>query len=99
VLFQVLNVLLGVGFGLLFLNTPLAIVVYFALPAAWGILTSSVQALHSTGNWLDPSTAWDNLTNATMTGTTWAQVAAATAAWVLLPVALGTVRVLRSAVS
>jgi ABC-2 type transport system permease protein len=99
VLFQVLNVLLGVGFGLLFLNTPLAIVVYFALPTAWGILTSSVHALHSTGDWLDPSTAWNNLTNATMSGTTWAQVATAAAVWVLLPVAVGGIRVLRSAVS
>jgi ABC-2 type transport system permease protein len=99
VLFQVLNVLLGVGFGLLFLNTPLAVVVYFALPTGWGILTSSVHALHSTGDWLDPSTAWNNLTNATMTGTTWAQVATAAAVRVLLPVAAGAVRVLRSAVS
>lgn len=99
VLFQVLNVLLGVGFGLLFLNTPVAIVVYFALPTGWGILTSTVHALHSTGDWLNPSTAWDNLTNATMTGTTWAQVATAAAVWVLLPVAAGTIRVRRSAVS
>jgi hypothetical protein len=34
-----------------------------------------------------------------MTGTTWAQVAAAAAVWVLLPVAVGGIRVLRSAVS
>ena len=99
VLFQVLNVLLGIGFGLLFLSTPLAIVVYFALPTGWGILTSSVHALHSAGDWLNPSTAWNNLTNATMTGTTWAQVATAATVWVLLPVAAGTVRVLRGAVS
>jgi hypothetical protein len=45
---------------------------------------------------LDPPTGWNNLTNTTITGTTWAQVATATAVWVLLPVALGAVRVLRS---
>jgi ABC-2 type transport system permease protein len=98
-LFQVLSVLLGVGFGLLFLNTPVAIVVYFALPTGWGILTSSVHALHSTGNWLDTATAWDNLTNATMTSTTWAQVATATAVWVLLLLVAGTARVQRTAIS
>jgi ABC-2 type transport system permease protein len=96
---NVLSVLLGVGFGLLFLNTPVAIVVYFALPTGWGILTSSVHALHSTGNWLDTATAWDNLTNATMTSTTWAQVATATAVWVLLLLVAGTARVQRTAIS
>lgn len=84
--------LLGIGFGLLFLNTAIAIVVYFAPPAGWSILTSSIHALHSTGDWLNPATAWDHLTNAIMTGTTWAQTAAAAAIWILLPVAAGTAR-------
>jgi len=43
---------------LLFLNTPVAIVVYFALPTAWGILTSGVDALNGVGDWGNPSTAW-----------------------------------------
>jgi ABC-2 type transport system permease protein len=98
-LFQVLNVLLGIGFGLLFLNTPVAIVVYFVLPSGWAILTSSVHALHSTGSWLDPSTAWGHLSNATVTGTTWAQVLTAAAVWILLPAAVGSARVLRGAIS
>lgn len=84
-------------FGLL--NTPVAIVVYFALPTAWGILTSSIKALHSTGHWLDTSTAWAHLPNATMTGTTWAQVATAAAVWVVLPAAAGFARVRRSMIS
>jgi ABC-type transport system involved in multi-copper enzyme maturation permease subunit len=99
VLFQVLNVLLGIGFGLVFLNTPFAIVFYFVLPTAWGIITSSAHALNSTGDWLDPSTAWGHLTDATMTAVTWAQVTASSAVWVLLPLAIGTARVLRKAVS
>ena len=43
--FQILNLLLGVGFGLLFRNTPVAVVVYFVIPTAWSILTSAVSAL------------------------------------------------------
>jgi len=45
------------AFGLLFRSTPVAIVVYFAAPTAWSILTSTVSALAGTGRWLDPSTA------------------------------------------
>jgi MFS family permease len=77
----------------------LAIVIFFALPTAWGILTSSIRALHSTGQWLDTSTAWAHFPNATMTGTTWAQVATAAAVWVVLPTAAGFTRVLRSVIS
>ena len=74
--FQALNMLLGIGFGLLFLNTPVAIVVYFALPTAWSILTGTVSALQSTGNWLDPTTAWGHLSDVTIPSVAVAKVAA-----------------------
>jgi ABC-2 type transport system permease protein len=93
--FQILNVLLGVGFGLLFRSTPVAIVVYFAVPTAWSILTGTVTALSGTGHWLDPSTAWNHLAGGTVTGTTWAQVASTAAVWVVLPLAAGLWRVTR----
>jgi ABC-type transport system involved in multi-copper enzyme maturation permease subunit len=92
--FQVLNLLLGVAFGLLFRSTPVAIVVYFAAPTAWSILTSTVSALAGTGRWLDPSTAWNHLAGGTLTATTWAQVGTAAAAWIVLPMLAGGWRVL-----
>jgi len=92
--FQVLNLLLGVGFGLLFRSTPVAIVVYFAAPTAWSILTSTVSALAGTGRWLDPSTTWNHLAGGTLTATTWAQVATAAAVWIVLPMLAGGWRVL-----
>jgi ABC-type transport system involved in multi-copper enzyme maturation permease subunit len=92
--FQVLNLLLGVGFGLLFRSTPVAIVVYFAAPTAWSILTSTVSALAGTGRWLDPSTAWNHLAGGTLTATTWAQVGTAAAVWIVLPMLAGGWRVL-----
>lgn len=97
--YQVLSLLLGAGFGLLFLNTPVAIVTYFVLPTAWTILTTNVRALHFTGNWLDPSTAWRHLSEATMTGATWVQTMTAAAVWVLLPVLAGSARVRRMMIS
>jgi hypothetical protein len=92
--FQILNLLLGVGFGLLFHSTPVAIVVYFAAPTAWSILTGTVSALAGTGRWLDPSTAWNHLADGTMTATTWAQAGTAAAAWIALPALAGGWRVL-----
>jgi ABC-type transport system involved in multi-copper enzyme maturation permease subunit len=92
--FQVLNLLLGVGFGLLFRSTPVAIVVYFAAPTAWSILTSTVSALAGTGRWLDPSTAWNHLAGGTVTATIGAQVATTAAVWIVLPMLAGGWRVL-----
>jgi len=93
-IFQILNLLLGVGFGLLFHSTPVAIVVYFAAPTAWSILTGTVSALAGAGRWLDPSTAWNHLAGGTVTATTGAQIATAAAAWVVLPLLAGGWRVL-----
>jgi ABC-type transport system involved in multi-copper enzyme maturation permease subunit len=87
---QILNLLLGVGFGLLFRNTPVAIVMYFVIPTAWSILTGAVSALAATGRWLDPSTAWNHLASAgTVTPTSWAQIATAAAVWIVVPVLAG----------
>jgi ABC-type transport system involved in multi-copper enzyme maturation permease subunit len=93
--FQILNLLLGVGFGLLFHSTPVAIVVYFAAPTAWSILTGTVSALAGTGRWLDPSTAWNYLAEGgTVSATIWAQIAVAAAVWIAVPVLAGGWRVL-----
>ena len=40
---QVLFVLMGAGFGALLMNSPLAIVLYFALPMVWTILGETVR--------------------------------------------------------
>jgi hypothetical protein len=92
--FQVLNLLLGVGFGLMFHSTPVAIVVYFVVPTVWSILTGAIGVLTGTGRWLDPSTAWNHLAGGTMTATVWAQVATAAAVWIALPALAGGWRVL-----
>ena len=97
--YQILNLLLGIGFGMLFRNTPVAVVVYFVAPTAWSILTGAISALAATGRWLDPSTSWNHLAGGTVTATTWAQVATAAAVWITLPLLAGGWRVLRRPVA
>jgi ABC-2 type transport system permease protein len=98
VLFEALNVLLGVAFGLVFRSSAVAIVVYFALPTGWSILTSTVSALTGVGRWLDPGTTWDRLAGGTLTATNWSQAAATAGVWIVLPAAIGLWRVIREPV-
>lgn len=96
VLFQVLGVLFGTGFGLLFLSSPLAIVAYFALPAVWGILSSTVAVLRDAGGWLDTSRSYLPLMEGSAAGGDWARIGVSTAVWIALPVLVGAWRVRRS---
>jgi ABC-2 type transport system permease protein len=98
-LYLVLWVLFGIAFGLLFVNSPIAIVVYFVLPTAWTIIGSSFDALHGMRDWLDSSTAFGNLIGETLTTTRWLQIAVCIGVWVLLPAVLGMTRVHRRAIS
>ena len=97
-LYEVLNVLLGVAFGLAFRSSAVAIVTYFALPTGWAVLTGTVSALAGVGHWLDPSSTWIHLAGGTVTATTWAQVAATAGVWIVLPAAVGLWRLIREPV-
>lgn len=99
VLLQAILVLMGSAFGALLMNSPLAIVLYFAIPTIWSVLGGMVQALHTAAGWLDLNLTSAPMSQAGMTGGEWARMGVATAVWVALPLALGTVRVLRREVS
>lgn len=92
VLSQLLVVAQGVGFGLLFANTAMAIVAYLVLPLVWGIVGSMVRSLETVAGWLDLSRAASPLVEGEMTGQLWAHLATAATIWVLLPLAIGTWR-------
>ena len=84
----------GVAFGLAFMNSALAIVMYFVIPIGWSILGETISALDKPADWLDlgrPMTTLADST-ATMTGTDWAQLATASAVWVGLVLVIGLVR-------
>jgi ABC-2 type transport system permease protein len=80
-LFQVLGMLVGVAFGLAFLNSAVAIVIYFVLPTVWAILGETIHALDKPAEWLDQSRTLPPLVDGGMTGTDWAQLGASMALW------------------
>lgn len=94
VLALMIYVLQGVAFGLLFLNTPVAIVSVLVLPTAWTILTQVFASLATVGEWLDMDAVTRPLFAGEMAGQDWAHLGTAVATWVLLPLAIGTYRVL-----
>jgi ABC-2 type transport system permease protein len=98
-LLQVVLVLMGNAFGALLLNTPLAIVVYFALPTVWSILGGSIRALADASKWLDLNVTTQAMTEPDMTSGEWARLAVSAGVWVVLPLVLGAMRVLRREVS
>jgi ABC-2 type transport system permease protein len=98
-LLTLLGVAQGVAFGMVLLNTPAAIVSYLVLPTVWSILGSMVSWLKDAAQWLDLGTASTPLMEAgRMTGEQWVHLGTATLVWVVLPLAVGLVRVTRSEV-
>ena len=93
---QLIGVVQGFAFGILLMNTAAAIVVYFVLPMAWSVAFSLVGALENAAPWLDFNTAIAPVfAGDTLQGDDWAHVAVSGTIWVLVPLALGLVRLLR----
>jgi ABC-type transport system involved in multi-copper enzyme maturation permease subunit len=96
--YVLLGIAQGVGFGMLFKNTPAAIVVYFILPTAWSILGSMVSWLGSAAEWLDMQHTMQPLFSGSLTGEQWAQLGTSVSLWVVLPLAFGIWRLTRAEV-
>lgn len=94
-LFLLVNVLLGVAFGMALMNSALAIVLYFVLPIGWSIVGEMVTALHRPAEWLDLSVTSGLLLEPAMTGRDWARLGVSAAVWIVLPMLLGLVRLAR----
>lgn len=98
-LFEVVVVVIGVAFGMLFMNSPLAIVLYFVLPQVFAILGNVIPRTREAFTWLDVSSASGPLVDAAMTRDDWQHLASSAGFWIVLPLVLGTVRLLRREVS
>lgn len=94
VLTALIFTLQGVAFGAALLNTPLAIVSSLALPTVWTMLTSMSERMSDIAQWLDLNIVTGPLIEGTMTGSDWGHLATGGLAWVGLPLAIGTFRVL-----
>ena len=92
---QLLGVVQGLALGMLIMNSAGAIVTYFALPAVWGILTTTVDFFRRIGEWVDLNTTSATLQAHDMTAGAWARLAVSALLWVGLPLLLGWVRLLR----
>ncbi len=98
-LFQTINILWGVGFGLLLLNSAAAIVLYFAVPMVLSILANVWSAMDDIGPWVDLGTSSQELFSTDgLTATEWQHILVGVLIWVGIPMVLGTIRLLRSEV-
>jgi hypothetical protein len=92
---QVVAVLQGFAFGLLLTNTAAAVVAYYLLTPLLSTGLALVDALEDAAPWLDLTLATAPLSSGSPSAQDWAQLATAGALWVLLPLGLGLVRLLR----
>jgi len=94
-------VLVGFAIATLLMNTPAAIVGYFAytliLPTAVGILSALSDGFEEIAPWIEFNTAQTPLFmgDYTPTGEEWAQIATSGFIWLVIPLALGIRRLLR----
>ena len=95
-LLVLVNVMQALAFGLLLMNSSAALVTFYVLPTGWAILFGAWSALGSVKNWLDLNTATEPLGNHEMTGAGWLHLVVAATIWVVLPMALGVSRLLRT---
>lgn len=101
VLANVVGVLTGFAIATLLMNTPAAIVGYFAysliLPLAVGVLAALSQTFGDVAPWIEFNTAQTPLFTGdyTPTGEQWAQIATSGTIWLVIPLVLGIARLLR----
>ncbi|GAB17825.1 hypothetical protein GOEFS_039_00600 [Gordonia effusa NBRC 100432] len=97
---QIFGLLLGFGFAALILNTPGAIVAYFALPTLLGIVGGLVPWFHDNlGQWIDTTQSNAPFQSSDWaSGGEWAKLVVSALIWIALPLGLGIWRILRSEV-
>jgi ABC-type transport system involved in multi-copper enzyme maturation permease subunit len=86
----------GVAFGAALLSSAPAIVLSFVLPIGWAVTSSIVSWLDDAGRWLDTGRTYPALTDHLLSATEWSRLATSIAVWVVVPLAIGMWRILRS---
>lgn len=100
VLGNLIGILVGFAIAMLLMNTPAAIVAYFAysliLPIAVGILGALSSGFAEVAPWIEFNTAQTPLFmgDYTPTGQQWAQIATSGTIWLVVPLVLGIRRLL-----
>lgn len=99
VLVQVLGVVQGLAFGAAIGNSAAAILGVLVLPTLWTILSAMVSALAAAAPWLNLQLTSLPLLAGSLTGEDWARLGTSVGLWVLLPLALGTYRLVHREIS
>ncbi|GAA1480844.1 hypothetical protein GCM10009624_12840 [Gordonia sinesedis] len=97
---QLFGLLLGFGFAALILNTPGAIVAYFALPTALSLVTELVPWFRDhLGQWVDTTATQTPFQGSEwVSGGEWSKFVVSAIIWIGIPLTLGIIRILRSEV-
>lgn len=101
VLFMAIWMAAGAALGLLLMSPAPAIVLSFLIPLGIGGLAAGIPGAERTLRWIDLGTAGSglNATHPALSAQDWAQLAAGVAVWVLVPLAIGFVRLRRREVT
>lgn len=91
-------VLNGVAFGMLLLNAPAAIVVCVAGGIYWGAIALTGDLGTTLANWLDLNRTTGPLLSGTMSTVAAGPLAVSIVTWVIVPLVLGVIRVVRKEV-
>jgi ABC-type transport system involved in multi-copper enzyme maturation permease subunit len=98
-LIQFLGLLGGLAFGVVFLNSAAAIVLSFVLPLVIGVVLGIIPALQDAAPWIDINTAGQPLfDDGSVDAEVWLHLAVTSLWWVVVPIAVGTRRVLHTEV-
>ncbi|HEY3527664.1 MAG TPA: ABC transporter permease [Nocardioides sp.] len=98
----VLGMATGFAFGMVFLNSPAGIVLFFVysfvLPAPFEIGAHLLGWFHDIRPWIDFNNAQGPLLDATIHGNEWAQLVTSGLIWLVLPFLIGLARIQRAEV-
>ena len=97
VLFMAVWMVAGAALGLLVMSSAPAIVLSFLIPVGIAGLASGIPGFERTARWIDLGTASGELNAAhpTVSGQDWAHLAAGVTVWVIVPLAIGFLRLRR----
>jgi ABC-type transport system involved in multi-copper enzyme maturation permease subunit len=100
VMLQFFALLTGFAFGMLIRNSAASIVLYFVIPTVWSILAEIIPWVREhLQQWADFSFAQQPFQSGEWaSGTEWAHLAVSGTIWLVIPLALGIWRLLRSEV-
>jgi ABC-2 type transport system permease protein len=94
-LLAVVALLGGAAFGMAFMNSPLAIVLFFVLPTVWTTLGQMVHWLKGPAGWLDTNRTLTAIGDPNVTAGEWARAGTSLAVWMLVPMVIGLIRLSR----